>query len=387
MGHGMGVLSKLSCPACKSKKIEAFISYALFPAILFPIEDWKWNRVSEAPLESCFCNTCGHIFLINIDEDFTKTIYRDYYYLYPFKSLESMHEPYRRPFEKVADIFLSRKNASLLEIGCDDIAQVKPFISRGYKCTVINPGAAPSKEVHFINGFYGGGADVAGRFDYILSRFNLEHVMDLDKFFDAIEKNIARHGIVIIQVPNVASFLKLGALNILAHEHIHYFCQKSLHAFIKRRGFDILHISDESSPSLICVFRKLKSQYRPKNEIKKNVETLKQIRSLLVEYRDRSVLFYGAGLSLTAILYSSAIEPSLLSSVQIIDDNPVLKNRFMPNTRLKIRSLDEVDISSIAVVVLTLSGHYHEKAIKKIRSAGVSASVYAVNEKGLLRVL
>jgi hypothetical protein len=73
--------------------------------------------------------------------------------------------------------------------------------------------------------------------------------------------------------------------------------------------------------------------------------------------------------------------------VQIIDDNPVLKNRFMPNTRLKIRSLDEVDISSIAVVVLTLSGHYHEKAIKKIRSAGVSASVYAVNEKGLLRVL
>lgn len=383
----MDILNISFCPSCKSDNILTFLSYEHFPAILFPIEDLKWNCVSEAPLESCYCKACGHIFLTNIDEEFTKTIYRDYYYLYPFKSLESLQEPYRTPFEQVVGIFLNRREASLLEIGCDDVEQMKPFIKRGYKCTAINPGAIPSEDVHFIDGFYGAGANVKGRFDYILSRFNLEHVIDLETFFDAIEKNIAHHGIVIVQVPNAAYFIKSGVLNILAHEHIHYFCQRSLQALIKRRGFNILHISDESSPSLICVFRKLTLQQYSLDEIKKGEETLKKIRLLLDENRGKPVLFYGAGLSLTAILYTSEIECSLLSSVQIVDDNPVLKNRFMPKTRIKIVSFDDIDLPSIVAVVLSMSGLYHEKAIKKITAGGFSGAVYSIGEKGLIRVL
>ncbi len=59
----------------------------------------------------------------------------------------------------------------------------------------------------------------------------------------------------------------------------------------------------------------------------------------------------------------------------------------MPNTRLQIRSLKDVDISSFAAVILTLSEYYHDKVIMQIKAAGVSGSVFAVAEKGLIRIL
>lgn len=383
----MGGLTIFCCPACKSEKIEAFMSYDLFPAIIFPVEASKFNSVSKAPLESSYCTECGHIFINKIDQDFIKKIYQDYYYLYPFKFLESMQEPYRIPFEKIADIFLTRKTASLLEIGCDDAEQMKSFIERGYKCTAINPGAAPSEEVQFIDGFYGCNTDVPGCFDYILSRFNLEHVIDLDAFFDALKKNLKHDGIVIVQVPNTAYFLNSGFLNVLAHEHVHYFCQRSILSIIKRHGLEVIYISNESNPSLICAFGRYNPPCRSAEKAMNNAATLQQINKLLACNQGKSVLFYGAGLSLSAILYTAAIERSLLSSVQIVDDNPVLKNRIMPDTRLQIQSLEDVDISSFAAVILTLNQYYHSKVQARIRAAGFSGSVFAIAEEGLIQLL
>lgn len=383
----MGSLNIASCPVCRSTRIKAFIEYKKYPVILFPIEDSKWNSVREAPLESFWCKNCGHIFLNNVDGDFIEALYKDYYYLYPFKNLETMKEPYRKPFETIADIFLTRQEASLLEIGCDEIMQMKSFIDRGYKCTAINPGARPSDKVQFIDGLYSQTCDVSGYYDYIVSRFNLEHMIDLDKFFIALEKNLAPHGVVMVQVPNSAFFLNSGFLSILAHEHTHYFCRNSLSRIIRRHGYDILYISDDNHPSLICVFTKFKPRFSPLKNIKRNKGTLEQIRSFLVKTKGKSVLFYGAGLSLAAILYSDQIERSLLSTIQIIDDNPILNHKVMPNTQLIIKSFDEVNLTRFVAIVLTLNEIYHAKVMEKIKATEIPVNVFAICNNGLSRIL
>ena len=79
-----------NCPACGSIDLEIFRTLNSFPAILFPIEKEKWNTVSASPIQSSVCNECGHIFLNQIDKLFSDNIYKNYYYLYPYKGLESM---------------------------------------------------------------------------------------------------------------------------------------------------------------------------------------------------------------------------------------------------------------------------------------------------------
>lgn len=373
-----------ACPTCKSPEIEPFVKYNSFPAVIFPVDDKNGAIVNESAINSFYCKECGHIFLNQINSVFLKSIYKDYYQFYPFQSLDSMQEPYRQPFEKVADIFLTKHAATLLEIGCDNIAQMEFFLKKNYRCTAISPGAKASaySHVNFIDGYYGE-SDVDGCFDYIISRFNLEHVIDLDAFFDAIDKNIAPHGIVIIQVPNTTNIISSGILNIIAHEHPHNFCHSSLLAILRRRDYQILHLSHEGSPSLICVFSKCATKNDPHYAIKKNKETIKKIRSLLLRKQGQPVLFYGASLSLSAILYSGIIDDSLLSNVQIVDDNPIIEGRIMPNTRLRVQLFDKIQLSSFAIIVLTMNEIYHEKVLNRIKAHKDFEEIYAIGKEGI----
>lgn len=383
-GSGKSMELMAYCPACESASIGILATYDSFPAILFPIEEGKRESVREAPLESYCCEDCGHIFLNRIDRTFAESLYKDYYYLYPFKNLESMQGPYRDPFDRVAAIFLKPKTASLLEIGCDNVEQIRPFLARGYACTAINPGAAPDETVRFVDGFYGS-TPLEGRFDYVVSRFNLEHILDLGAFFRALENNLAPRGVAIVQVPNVESFLKMGMLNVLAHEHPHYFCQRSLLALIRRQGYEVMHISSPDEPSLICVFTKPARSYDPRLLVRNASDSLSDLRDV-IKNSEGDVVLYGAGLSLSGLLYSGKLDPESMRKVRIIDDNPMLQGLFMPNTRLSITNADNGGIPDGSMVVLTLNEQYHGKVIGKLKDLGAKCHIMAITEKGLVDV-
>lgn len=375
-----------SCPACKSKNIKLFVDYEEFPAILFPIEKQKRYSVDSAELTSCCCDDCGHVFLNNIKKTFTDNLYKKYYYLYPYKNLESMQAPYREPFEKVADIFLSKKNGRLLEIGCDNNEQLQYFIDLGYSCTAINPGAVSKGIVHYIDGFYGEIA-INEEFDCVISRFNMEHLIDLEQFFRSLDRNLKSNGLAAVQVPNAERFLDLGMLNILAHEHAHYFCSKSLTKLIERKGYKILHLSTSSSPSLICVFTKSADSYNPRASFNKSSDVLQKLRSLLIKNQNKRIFFYGSGLSLAALLYSQNFDTGIVSRAIIIDDNSMLKDRYMPNTDMKITALSEAQFCNDSLIILMLNEIYHANVIAKLKTSGITQNIYAVGSDGLSEVL
>ena len=165
--------------------------------------------MASAPLNATYCNSCEHIFLTDIDRDFNSKIYSEYYYLYPFSELEFMMEAYRKPFEKIFNYFSHHEapKKNLLEIGCSSEQQLDIFISKGYECTGISPGAESSENINLIDGFYES-VKFESNFDYIVSRFNLEHIIDLNKFLKKVYKELRDDGLFFVQVPNVLSFLK-----------------------------------------------------------------------------------------------------------------------------------------------------------------------------------
>lgn len=326
--------------------------------------------------------------MADVSLSFVQNLYRDYYYLYPFKGLESMNGPYRVPFEAMFDQVAGGSTGSLLEIGCDSVDQMRFFLDRGLSCTAINPTLNEAEqrkgEVHFIEGFYGSQV-VSGRYDFIVSRFNLEHVIFLDQFLSMVRSNLSPGGKVIVQVPNAESFLKQGVLNIFAHEHAQYFCKLSLINLISRHGFNIDVLPEVNEPSLICVFSDGLASYKPKEALRSQKDILDDFRKLIAEANGK-VFLYGASLSLTALLYSDRGDEGILQKVRIIDDNISLHGKFMPQTDFEILKLSDISFGDDDVIVLSLARQYHDQVAARLRSRGCRAVIFVVDAEGIRKV-
>jgi hypothetical protein len=296
-----------------------------------------------------------------------------------------MQAAYRDPFDRVADFFLTRKQAALLEIGCDNVEQMKSFIDRSYLCTAINPGAGVSETVKFVDGFYGS-TNIPESFDYVVSRFNLEHIINVEKFFKSLDKNLKQDGLAIFQVPNAAFFLKAGLLNILAHEHPHYFCKQSLSKLLSRHGYEVLSISRDDEVSIICVFTRRDSKHNPKLSLQKASGALSELRSFLQRFQGVPVYVYGVSLSLAGMIYSKLIEPDLLVSIRLIDDNPALHGKYMPLTDIKVEPVEKAGLAADSIVLLSLNPIYYPVVIRKLKALNVRDNIFAVNNQGVYQI-
>jgi len=354
------------------------------PAILFPVERGSTGSVPSAAIKASVCAECSHIFLSEIDSDFTEQLYRKYYHLYPFKGLETLNAFYRDPFDRVANVFCQKGPLSLLEIGCEDVEQMRRFIDLGYNCTAINPSIVESHEVQFINGFYGI-KSIPGVFDRIIARFNLEHIVDIERFLVEISSNLKDDGVAIIQVPNAEYFLRLGILNIFAHEHAHYFCRTSLSLLMSRHGFEIQYLSRSSEPSLICsVSHSGRNQYLPDSHLSIAGSVILEVCDF-IRACEGKINFYGAGLSLTAILYSPHFDNDWFKKINLFDDNSAIHGRLMPNTPLEIRALNRDDLISNSPVILTLSEQYHPGIIKRLTEMDPDLAIHSITGNGFHR--
>jgi hypothetical protein len=261
---------------------------------------------------------------------------------------------------------------------------MKPFLDRGLLCSAINPGAKHSEQVNFINGFYGA-TKVSDSFDYVVARFNLEHIVHLDTFFEALDKNLRQDGLAIIQVPNTQLLAKAGMLNILAHEHPHYFCRQSLQALLSRQGYEILYLSQDDGASLICAFGRSSRGYEPKS-LKNGARTMLEFAPFMREHEGQKVFIYGVSMSLTGLLYSKVVDASVFSEVTVIDDNPLLHGKYMPLTDIEIVPVDKAGLESDSVVLLSLNPIYFSPVVERLKQLGVQKNIFAVSDRGFYRV-
>lgn len=373
------------CPACLSKNVAMLTAIKNFPAILFPIEQDKRRQVAAGDLSVYMCQSCGHGFLVDLDVEFNNRLYVDYYYLYPFSSLESMNPHYRAPFEKVFDLYVKGgAGEKLLEIGCSDERQFDGFIARGFDCVGVSPGASTGKRVTLVDGYYER-TPLNQKFSVIVSRFNLEHIISPDPYLEKVRSELSEGGLFIAQVPNYDFFIQAGIICSFAHEHPQYFSEKSLRVLLERLGFQVDLLWGTGHPSLIVVARKNGPSADMSVQARKNLSYVDQVADLLRLNEGKRFLFYGASLSLAGLLYTDKrIEP-YMDRLDLVDDNKLLHGKFMPCTDLVVHPFSADLAGDNTIVVLILSQIYHSAVLQKVVSAKPSA-VYALESAGLRRL-
>ncbi len=371
-----------TCPACGSSDSHDFESLTSLPAILFPVAAREVDFIPEQPMHVRECLHCGHIYQTKVDFDFNQRIYKDFYSYYPFSNLETMAGPYRKPFDALINFLMSNAKGTLLEIGTSDEGQLEIFMEKDLVCTAINPGAIAGRRATLIDAFFEDW-NSDGTFDYIISRFNLEHIIDLDRFFTKIYSYLDDAGMVIIQVPNVAKLFETGILNVFAHEHIHYFNPASMKAAVEKRGFKIEYLSSVNEPSVLCAFRKVNRVISIEDKKIEATKTIASLVDLLENSRDQIVL-YGAGLSTTALLYCSTLSSARKNTIVIIDDNPLLSGRCLPGLLTPIRSLENYDIKPETIMILMMNSCYHDVVRDKVLAKAPGVHIFSITSAGLI---
>jgi SAM-dependent methyltransferase len=378
--------TEFNCPACQSKAVVFIHKIEKLPAILFPVDLTQTHEVPLRPIKLYECENCRHLFQSHWDDAFIKLIYEEWYCYYPFLSGESMVGSYRKPFEDfMVDVLgggIKHENTSLLEIGCGNETQLEIFLEFGLNVTSINPTIPLSRKVKFIQGYYGS-TIINGRFDIIVSRFSLEHVTNVSLFFSELRNNLNENGSAIIQVPNAQYSIQSGLLNIFAHEHIHYFNLISLTAMANANGFVVAKIHGVDGPSLICKLVRKKS-VGVREYIEKSSQTAEAVISLIRQANEK-VLIYGAGMSMSKMLYEADLLP-FQDKLVLVDDNRCVDGKAMPGMDIPIQDFSVRSLENISDIIVTLNPIYQKSILEKITLCSPNVNVFKIDRNGLSKI-
>lgn len=393
-------IPSVTCPACGAADCGPTMDYRAFPAFLFPMAEEIAGVIESQNLSLHLCAGCGHLFQAEGDPALLSQIYGRYYANYPYDGDEAMNQAYRRPFHLFFDLMLDTHAVGpaprLLEIGCSRPGNMLPFAEKGYDCVGIDPsplaeGADVPEGIRIVSGYYEE-TPLEGKFDIVVSRFNLEHITDLSAHLIKMSQDLREGGRIIVQVPNVAYYLENLQPLFVAHEHIHYFSQHSLVRLFERHGFATVACYSAGQPSVLACFEKRAPGARQAGEpvaalveeYKANIAT--KAKELTVQLADKQrVVLYGCGLALYWVL--TVLRGRLPSQIVVVDDNPILVGKAIPLHLLPIRRPDPDLLADADLVVLTLNPIYHDGVIARLRKQGCLLTLLKIGRERLEREL
>lgn len=370
------------CYICSSKSGKEYFSINNYPAYIVPLPAQFAVNIKKAILPLYACDTCGHMQVPEPDADLQKSIYEEYYNYYVVDSSEALVPHYRTPFIS----FVNELKASaampfgnLLEIGCSSGEKVEFFAGFAKTYTGVDPShrieIAKTKFPNhsFVQGYFPDALPKAV-YDIIVSQFNLEHILNINKFVASVYDSCNNNGIFIVQVPDANFFLRTQQPNFLAHEHIQYFTKETLALLLQKNGFMPMAWGNDG-PSLICAAKKMDEKVEVDNAATtKLLQAVNQQATIFNQAIDlpKNVIFYGVGPQLFWLLnkYNYDVNEAI-----IVDDNPSYKGLCLPGFKNEILSLTKEIILQQQNIVLSLNNVYHQTVIEKIKNLGVTCNI------------
>jgi len=278
---------------------------------------------------------------------------------------------------------LTTKNGSrVLDLGCGEGTYFPFFESLGYDCYGIEPSekAIIAKEKNpnatilpkFFETLEANEFNV--KFDVILMNWVLEHISDMDSFFEKLEIYLEKKSKIIIQVPDIKYYMNNQLPLFYVHEHINYFTTETLELLLERKGFKIIGRKFGTSPSIIIC-----AEYTG-IEDKKNVsypELLNKQKSFLLETNAlkmkvsqviseyETIIFYGMGL-LAFWIGDVCLEGDDLKKIELVDDNIFYKDKLVPLFNKKLKIFPTGSNLDNTLILICTSPVYHEKIRKVI---------------------
>lgn len=232
----------VACPCCHGNKIDVDVAKHRFALASHAGIDVTISAQFHS------CATCTHIWMVDSAGKLSEELLLDYYmskqYVPPEASFPE--SPQGLELERLASLvaLLAGHNRPdetrrVLEVGGGDASfahayarQSPSFLEKylvyemgDYGMVVNDPVVLSRSPADFVD----------EKFDLVVIRHTLEHVMSLDTFINSLAKNLSLGGLVYIEVPCWSTpFQDVDQLNA---EHIHYFSHSSVDWLFLRNGW------------------------------------------------------------------------------------------------------------------------------------------------------
>ncbi len=391
----------MECRLCKSKNLEVLIDLGALPIAHRMLRDPDETE-ETFPLALHICNDCG---LGQIVEPIDPAVL---YNGFNFNFSSWKPEPH---LDDELDLIIEGGVPErVVEIGCNDGLFLHSLRERGVTTVVgIEPNPVPGATARergltvFTSMIDPGVCDDAidaagGKFDFVVSRQVLEHVLDLDNFLQCADRMLCETGQLFIDVPDFEHSLASGDCSMIWEEHVSYFTESSLLHLFARHGFvpEVVRRYDFSGGTIAVRARRGVPAPVTTTVIPGGAE---QFDRSVKHYRERlaaslstarragmQVVLYGTGCRACTVVNGLDLGGLIDFAV---DDQPERQGLFMPGSRLAIRPTDTlVGDGAPFICLLAVNNENEDKVTEKIRTLAGSRAICAtiLGPKDLLQV-
>ena len=335
------------------------------------------------------CHACGHVFNTSIDPETVSEIYRR-----QTATNRPVSAAMLQRYQTLID-FLGRQRLvgkRILEVGGGTGSLARLLASLGAHVTVVEPndeletllGDDPAG-IRVINDFFGPGM-LDERFDGVICRQVVEHILDVRPFVQALGAAVAPGGFAYIEVPTLEFIARYGAYVEIHVQHLHYFAASARTRLLADAGLvphGELDILDGHDVGVLAVpsNRPPNPERGPHLRLDAAVQRREAHREFLAAFEgapDRSAVYAATAQGVT---FYNLFDPDR-APTRFLDDNPDYVGRFAygSGTVAPIVSRSAATLSDLDHIFI--GAYHHERAItEKLASDGFRGTVWSTDPR------
>ena len=375
------------CLACGSHRLKGVADLGRTPVlngVMF--DDCESARAAtQGRLDVTGCLDCGHTQNITFDPDLID---------YDAEYDNSLH--FSPTFQNYAEDLAQRlvdtydlRGGAFVEIGSgkgDFLESITRY--SGGTGTGYDPSTIPDKQianVTLVSEYYRPGQDVES-YDLLVCRHVLEHLEGPAAIVQSLRDAAPAHAVHYFEVPAAEfDFGPTGMWDFI-YPHVSYFSEESLHALMRRCGFEIVAGGRSFSDQFLWV--EVRAGERdsaiadPAEHLTllddfadRHAEVVGRWRRDVAERsgRNEGTAMWGAGSK--GVSFLNAVDPD--GSLVVVDLNPRKWGRFLPGTGNEVISPDALPSHQVTKVFIT-NPAYQQEITQQLHDLGIDAEVVMV---------
>lgn len=364
---------RTTCRCCAEERLRPFISLGPTPlANSFLRSPSEFETETFFPLDVYFCEGCSLVQLADVVDP--KILFGNYIYVTGTASTIVSHN--REYARTVVDFVGLDGDDLVVEVASNNGSLLACFIDLGVKVLGVEPAEniaamANADGIETVNRFFNSAAareirNAYGTARAVIGNNVLAHVDDPVDFLTGCRSLLTDDGLVMIEVPYLEEFVKLGEFDTVYHEHLCYFSITSLMRLCDAAGLSIVRIQKvpvHGGSIRIYAAKKTKLPTHADSVIEKArkeresgltaAETFSRfaekarstrdtLRSLLMGLKaeGKSVAAYGAPAKGNTLLNYCGIDSGLLDFA--VDKNPMKVGLYTPGSHIPILPVSTV---------------------------------------------